>query len=157
MPKILTVDGALQVDQFPLMCPHCRGQMNPQAVFWRRRDEYDVTVIYLCPLEYCGRLFFAYYERPDDFDVDRLTGTLPSLPVLEYEFDDLLQSRFPDFCTIFSQALQAHANGLDHVAGPGYRKALEFLVKESVSSHRCIAPVSAGGKGLCFSGFCAVF
>jgi hypothetical protein len=36
----------------------------------------------------------------------------------------------PDFIRIFGQASVAEASGLDDVAGPGFRKALEFLLKD---------------------------
>jgi len=36
----------------------------------------------------------------------------------------------PSFVRISSQARLAEENGLDEIAGPGYRKALEFLIKD---------------------------
>lgn len=36
----------------------------------------------------------------------------------------------PDFCEIYAQAEKAEQHGLNLVAGPGYRKALEFLMKD---------------------------
>jgi len=36
----------------------------------------------------------------------------------------------PRFCEIYNQALEAEENELDELSGPGYRKALEFLVKD---------------------------
>ena len=36
----------------------------------------------------------------------------------------------PDFCEIYAQAEMAEQHGLILIAGPGYRKALEFLMKD---------------------------
>jgi hypothetical protein len=36
----------------------------------------------------------------------------------------------PDYCEIHNQAHKAEESKLDLVAGPGYRKALEFLIKD---------------------------
>ena len=36
----------------------------------------------------------------------------------------------PEFVTIYQQAVQAEKSGLDQIAGIGYRRALEFLVKD---------------------------
>ena len=38
----------------------------------------------------------------------------------------------PDFVTIFAEAERAEMLGLKLICGPGYRKALEFLVKDYV-------------------------
>jgi hypothetical protein len=38
----------------------------------------------------------------------------------------------PDFVTIFSEAERAEQTGFKLVCGPGYRKALEFLIKDYV-------------------------
>ena len=34
------------------------------------------------------------------------------------------------FLTIYNQSLSAEDNNLDQIAGIGYRKALEFLIKD---------------------------
>src|SRR3979490_907072 len=38
----------------------------------------------------------------------------------------------PDFCAIYAQAEEVDQRGLVLVAGPGYRKALEFLIKDYI-------------------------
>jgi len=38
----------------------------------------------------------------------------------------------PDFCAIYEEAFKAEQCGLLLVAGPGYRKALEFLIKDYI-------------------------
>ena len=38
----------------------------------------------------------------------------------------------PDFCAIYEEAFKAEQYGLLLVAGPGYRKALEFLIKDYI-------------------------
>lgn len=35
-----------------------------------------------------------------------------------------------DYCAIYDEAQEAERNGLGLIAGPGYRKALEFLIKD---------------------------
>ena len=42
----------------------------------------------------------------------------------------------PLFCKTYDQSLTAEANGLDQVCGPGYRKSLEFLVKDYLVGYR---------------------
>jgi hypothetical protein len=46
------------------------------------------------------------------------------------EFPKIINTLSPRFQTIFNQALQAENLGLNEITGMGYRKALEFLVKD---------------------------
>jgi len=39
------------------------------------------------------------------------------------------------FCNTYNQASLAEENQLDQICGPGYRKALEFLVKDYLVKH----------------------
>lgn len=48
----------------------------------------------------------------------------------EEKFDDGISALSPQFVKIYNQALAAESNGLDEIAGLGYRKAMEFLVKD---------------------------
>lgn len=47
-------------------------------------------------------------------------------------FDNALKELSPQFVKIYNQALAAETSGLDEIAGLGYRKALEFLVKDFI-------------------------
>lgn len=48
----------------------------------------------------------------------------------ERDFDDKLKKVSPQFVKIYNQALKAEEYSLDEIAGLGYRKALEFLIKD---------------------------
>lgn len=39
-------------------------------------------------------------------------------------------NQYPDFASLYRQALAAEGYGLTDISGMGFRKALEFLVKE---------------------------
>lgn len=47
-----------------------------------------------------------------------------------YVQPDEIKQISPDFCKIYDQAYKAEQLGLNLVSGPGYRKALEFLIKD---------------------------
>lgn len=44
-----------------------------------------------------------------------------------------MEELYPDFCKIYKQTAYAEIQGLDHIVGVGYRKALEYLVKHYLS------------------------
>jgi len=94
-------------------------------------DDTTLEFVYRCPRHKCGRLFIAGYRRPRGISrtvfehqwsapTDYQAATLPP-EVIEVS---------PQFKVIYGQAAKADAWKLDQIAGPGYRKALEFLVKD---------------------------
>ncbi len=48
----------------------------------------------------------------------------------DQEFAPAVQKTSAEFCATYNEAYRAEANGLTRVCGPGYRKALEFLIKD---------------------------
>lgn len=56
----------------------------------------------------------------------------PSAPInfKERDFDDKLKEVSPQFGKVYNQALKAEEYSLDEITGLGYRKALEFLIKD---------------------------
>ena len=46
------------------------------------------------------------------------------------EFDENINKISPQFVKIYNQSLQAENIGLDEIAGLGYRKSVEFLIKD---------------------------
>lgn len=46
------------------------------------------------------------------------------------EFDSEIQEISPSFVKIYNQALAAEELNLSEIAGMGYRKSLEFLIKD---------------------------
>ncbi|MDT2555484.1 DUF4145 domain-containing protein [Enterococcus raffinosus] len=51
-----------------------------------------------------------------------MDNTLPSL----------VNDTFPNFKKIYDQSLEAESQGLDEISGIGFRKSIEFLIKEYV-------------------------
>lgn len=51
-------------------------------------------------------------------------------PPLNIPYDPSIDEFSPKFSKIYNQAVQAELHGLDDLIGMGYRKALEFLIKD---------------------------
>jgi hypothetical protein len=64
--------------------------------------------------------------NPPSFIFDYAIPNHPTEKVTE----DEIKALSPAFVRIWTQAHKAESEGLDEIAGPGYRKALEFLVKD---------------------------
>jgi hypothetical protein len=92
--------------------------------------------VFQCPNSQCLRLFIAQYKKGIPFQNQlsfELIGCKP-LEVVGAVQSQTISKVSPDFCAIYDQAYKAEQYGLGLVAGPGYRKALEFLIKDYIIS-----------------------
>ncbi len=89
-----------------------------------------VQVVFRCAYLGC-RVFFicSYGPRPSS----ELVAVRPLKPP-ESVFPETIAKLSPTFVSIFKEADEAKYLGLKQVAGPGYRKAFEFLVKDYAKS-----------------------
>jgi hypothetical protein len=124
------------VDRFPNECPRCHFTIEPAMVELAPFTHGDwLEIYYRCTNQRCRHLFIAMYERDHSRNIRvglfsfRLLGVLPKFPA-ERPFNPNIVKVSPNFPTIFNQARAAESFGLPDAAGPGYRKALEFLLKD---------------------------
>jgi len=139
MPEFKTDRGLVSVDLLPNLCPICHYAVSPHFVSATsnsdtRNIDSEVNAAFKCTAPNCYRLFIATYKKKQlsagstsgsFFLIDTAPKTYKASP---HEAE--ITSNFPSFIKIFSQAEAAEANGLDEIAGVGYRKALEFLIKD---------------------------
>ncbi len=137
MPHIGTSDGAqFHVDLIPDECPLCHYAVEPRLLAAVNtgpgadtsfREYLDVA--YKCVRSGCGRIFVARYGKLPESGHYRFRIALPITPkppVLSEEIRNLS----PNFVETYGQAAAAEQYKLNQVAGVGYRKALEFLIKD---------------------------
>jgi hypothetical protein len=127
--------------QEPDYCPHCH--QNIKAVFlhfskYQHGQSIGIS-LWICPSEKCSRIIIVkqIFDRfLGRFKIERfLDGTIKApewpKPILDLkltnEKGEILQSKF---IKAYSQSLEAEQFGLDELAGMGYRKAIEYLVKD---------------------------
>ena len=67
------------------------------------------------------------------------------------EFHETIRALSPTFIQVFGEASEAKARGLLQVAGPGFRKAFEFLIKDYAIS-KAADPKEIEGIKQSFSG-----
>jgi hypothetical protein len=125
-------------DKFPDCCPHCDTAGIPIFVAaYKSSWSSTVWASFICPAHNCSKMFIASYHLPSGSATMKLQreNTLNFTASAE-SFSDDIQKLSPDFCKIFNQAHIAETNDLDQIAGPGYRKALEFLVKDFLVGYK---------------------
>lgn len=125
-----------QIDHFPDFCPECRlygEQIQLEADFMSGSE---IKLAMRCPRRDCDAVYFAVYAKtrvPKDTTISAGQAALSRLePVMPqpYAVPANVKALSPDFAEIVSQAKKADDLHLTEVAGPGYRKALEFLIKD---------------------------
>jgi hypothetical protein len=143
------------VKRYPDRCPLCSHGIEPKGhgFHWigRPPDEpYHLEHVFQCPRADCGRLFIARYApdwskfaggnhpqnraqaNPVELKPIALLPRIPAPPTVPSELRELS----PMFAAVVIQASAAEDYGLLDVAGMGFRKALEFLVKDFCISKR---------------------
>jgi hypothetical protein len=125
----------------PDTCPLCTKSGHPDFVHGALncvRPRWQLYAIFRCPVTDCRSLYVAVYLCAGT--AHQVNATLEKTTLARYtqkiEFQKNLTEISPDFCDIYNQALIAEENGLSQICGPGYRKSLEFLVKDFLIKHR---------------------
>lgn len=139
MPNINTDNGSQPIDHYADTCPHCHHAVSPKfiaATLNAKADEKGTVldIAFKCTRHDCSRLFIGIYKRTTsqgeqmirDFKFQK---SVP-LNYISPDIPDEVKAISPAFESIFGQASVAEASGLDEIAGVGYRKALEFLIKD---------------------------
>lgn len=113
----------------PGKCPMCHVSIEPTKITCKYVEENNcIFLIWFC--NHCNRPFIASYKNPS-YSIDK-----PTSPELfpkfytEYEFEQCIKDLSATFCEIYNQSLKAEMLELSQIAGMGYRKALEFLIKD---------------------------
>lgn len=122
----------------PSECPRCKHAIKPKELHLQTyKDESDnwfITGLYLCM--HCFKTFNALYSCEL---YQTVNGTKTYNAKLEYcgptcfekrQFPDKMNEVSPRFVEVYNQAKAAEEYGLDQICGIGYRKALEFLIKD---------------------------
>ena len=113
----------------PDVCPLCHRGIKPIDSKWDffLYEQRVIERVLICPYESCQHLFIARYHLING--VFFLHSCVPR-QLKPYSVPDELRAISPDFCDIYIEADKAEQLGLKLVCGPGYRKALEFLIKD---------------------------
>ena len=141
--KVTTFKGTIFIDD-PNICPHCHVTNIP-LLQWAHDsiDTDDIPVIisvWKCANVKCKKSFVAIHKDKDSnlvFKFDRFLNGLPKGPDWPKPIRELQSGQSTEedkivskFIKTYLQSLQAENYGLDELAGMGYRKAIEYLVKD---------------------------
>ncbi len=139
------VERSITVDE-PSECPVCKHSLKPTILSKNIIDDNSGTpalfVTYLCTS--CYQAFickFINLEKDQRESTHFIKNQLSLIEPNKFNpkiFDECIANISPNFIKIYNQALEAEYKKLDEIAGIGYRKALEFLIKDFLINHEKI-------------------
>ena len=128
----LKFKGKEKWGKYPNKCPICHHNitLNNHNMIVVKED--DIQVGFICPNEECKNIFICFYSDTDDKFLNQ--NYFEPSKVESEEFPEIIKSVSPTFHLIFQEAEEARNRNLLQIAGPGYRKAFEFLIKDYAKS-----------------------
>ena len=95
---------------------------------------HEFEIVSKCPFQDCGKLFISRYNHFSEKKgyVNGYYSLIESQPYGSKtpDFQKQISDLSPLYCEIYTQAIHAETIGLDQIAGVGYRKAIEHLIKD---------------------------
>lgn len=120
------------------ICPHCGIPIDPIVLSANSntlKTELNGTfcVLLSCTNSNCKKYHiqaFSYNREYSGYSI-RVGRRIPYTykPRLKNNLPEEISSTFPNFAKIYNQALEAESMALDQIAGVGFRKSIEFLIK----------------------------
>ena len=122
----------------PKKCPHCLGSvsLSIRGVFYGPISEKGLMIyLFLFQCHACDEMFIGRYLKDDTKfyqDKEILGNKLfyPNMEFTEITFPPEISIVSPHFSELYNQAAKAEHYGCTDIAGAGYRKAVEFLIRD---------------------------
>lgn len=121
--------------QLSSFCPCCGVHLSPQilhGVIIEYDDEEENKVFIFNYCSECNECFISKHVFDEEYGEGYSFAFAAPLSFVQHSFSDAISSLSPDFIAIYNESLQAEELGLASICGMGYRKSLEFLVKDYI-------------------------
>ena len=87
---------------------------------------YRIFTLFFCPsCEKCFQVTYVY-----NGEIGTSIENVTPVSFIPNTFDEYIQKVSPSYCKIYNQALEAEKHKLTELTGLGFRRALEFLIKD---------------------------
>lgn len=122
----------------PQICPHCGKQVGFYFITkidgpkTSNSDKIVNLVIFQC-VECSEIIIGRYFTNGNILYIDNYFSESPFYPEQGFQketFDDIINKMYPAFVKIYNQAKKAQHYDCIDIAGAGYRKAAEFLIRD---------------------------
>lgn len=133
--KKIKIKGCEFIISKPTSCPYCDMGIDPLIVnkfAYRFHYLTNIVITYKCPC--CEQIFFSKYQ------VNSMAAGYYGYELIPFEtigghkikldFSDEIKGISPSFVSIYNDAYVAEQSGCTQIVGIGYRRSLEFLIKD---------------------------
>lgn len=137
---------SVSIDRIPDSCPLCHSAVAPTETASSHIEGSLAEILFVCPNGKCARYFIARY-RINQSAGGGLYGQFQTSVPNVYQasgHSKIISELSPSFVRIYGQAEAAEAQGLDEISGVGYRRSLEFLIKDYLLSIHTDATTQEG-------------
>lgn len=131
----------INIQGLPDICPHCNRKIHVELeAYIAGPCENGINMIFLCfQCPACKEIIIGKYDSSGNvYTLAPQTlghpSCYPEKSFIPQNFSELLNKLSPNFSILYNQAAKAEHYGCEEIAGVGYRKALEFLIKDFVIS-----------------------
>ena len=124
----------------PDVCPNCKHAVSINEDHFKTYfgdNQYYGYSVYICPK--CKQPYIIWYDlafsvgsmgMPTSSKITAKTLSVSPQKFAPKEFPQNISELSPQFVKIYNEALSAEQSSLFEISGIGYRKALEFLIKD---------------------------
>jgi hypothetical protein len=138
--KVTTPNGPLSIDGAPDTCPFCHRGIRPTPVFGNNTNTNGMWVVLMnCPNATCQESFLAYYYAVEKqihhshaVKYPTYSGRTTVGNLSGRNFSEAILNVSSEFGKIYNEAYAAEQQGLLEICGVGYRKSIEFLIKDYI-------------------------
>lgn len=150
--NFFTDEGSKSSDGYlieePRICMHCRNTGKQLFIdliaITGKKNKFDALGVYGC--SFCKESTISFYilekvsitnTETNSKEYGETLFAVSYLPkdIFHNNISKRLQRNYSDFYEIYSQAEEAEEKNLNHLAGMGYRKAIEFLITDFLKAY----------------------
>lgn len=122
------------------LCPHCHYSIKPNFIytFFDKIQSKNFS-IWQCTSNHCGKTFIVSHTiTNNEIEFERFLNGTPKGPTWPQPVLELKNSLTLDndkveaskFIITYLQSMEAESRGLTEIAGMGFRKSIEYLIKD---------------------------
>ena len=121
--------------EYPEYCPHCGKNISPEIIYVSDSEDSFTSgdahfvVTFRCSRSACKKYFAVEYIFTSIHKLCSI-AKYSYRPPIKVKLPENIEKVSPVFVEIYSQATVAESEALNQIAGVGYRKAAEFLIKD---------------------------
>ena len=133
MKQVKSDKYELNIDGLPNKCPFCFHSITPNpiyAIFLEKFHTQELRVLMQCPNIDCMEGFLGAYYKDYKQNYYIFQGSVSKGNTETKSFKEVIKNISPAFANIYNEAYAAEQNKLLEICGVGYRKSLEFLIKD---------------------------